>query len=127
MTLASVATTDGAHRGEQVRARIAVVSLAIVLLAAACGNAGSSSSSNTTLPANSGTTTTVSQANLQKNLPVKAPGVTSSEIKVASVVAKSNNPTGSYGPLVDGIKAYFAMVNGNGGIYGRKLVLAYDH
>ena len=109
------------------RARIAVISLAIVLIGAACGNAGSSSSSDTTLPPSSGPTTTVSQADLQKNLPVNAPGVTSNEIKVASVVAKSNNPTGSYGPLVDGIKAYFAMVNGSGGIYGRKLVLAYDH
>ena len=31
---------------------------------------------------------------------------------------------GSYAPLVDGIKAYFAMVNASGGIYGRKLVVA---
>ena len=98
----------------------------MVLLVGACGNAGSSKASDTTTPALNGPTTTVSPADLQKNLPVKAPGVSSTQIKVAAITAKTNNLTGSYAPLVDGIKAYFAMVNANGGIYGRKLVIGAD-
>jgi ABC-type branched-subunit amino acid transport system substrate-binding protein len=100
--------------------------MAMVLVVAACGNAGSSKTSDTTAPVATGPTTTVSSADLQKNLPVKAPGVSSTEIKVASITAKTNNLTGSYAPLVDGIKAYFAMVNAAGGIYGRKLVIGSD-
>jgi ABC-type branched-subunit amino acid transport system substrate-binding protein len=98
----------------------------MLLLVAACGNAGSSKASDSTAPAVNGPTTTASPADLTKNLPVKAPGVSSNEIKVAVITAKTNNLTGSYAPLVDGIKAYFAMVNANNGIYGRKLVIGAD-
>jgi ABC-type branched-subunit amino acid transport system substrate-binding protein len=110
------------------RARSLVAGLAIVVIAAACGNSGSSKQSSDTTLASGGPTTTASPADLNKNVPVTAPGVSSTEIDVAAVTAKTNNPTGaSYGPLVDGIKAYFKMVNDNGGIYGRKLVVKYDH
>ena len=110
------------------RARALVGVLAVVVLAAACGNAGSNNqSSNTTVPSG-GPPTTASAADLKKNVPVSAPGVTNNAINVATIVTKTNNPTGgSYGPLVDGVKAYFQMVNDNGGIYGRKLVVKYDH
>jgi len=108
------------------RARVGIVASAMVLLVAACGNAGSSKTSDTEAPPVGGPTSTVSAADLQKNVPVNAPGVTSSEIKVASITAKTNNLTGSYAPLVDGIKTYFAMVNSTGGIYGRKLVVSAD-
>jgi ABC-type branched-subunit amino acid transport system substrate-binding protein len=108
------------------RARIVIIGAAMVLAIAACGNAGSSTSSDTVAPAPSGPTTTVSAADLQKNVPVHAPGVTNSEIKVASITSKTNNLTGTYAPLVDGIKAYFAMVNSTGGIYGRHLVISAD-
>jgi ABC-type branched-subunit amino acid transport system substrate-binding protein len=65
---------------------------------------------------------------LKQNLPLKENGVTDKEIDVSTVVTKTNNPTGaSYHPLVDGIKAYFQMVNDNGGVYGRKLVVKWDH
>src|SRR5450755_1885254 len=107
-------------------ARALVSAFAVLLLVAACGNAGSSKASDSTTPAVNGPTTTASPADLTKNLPVKAPGVSSSEIKVAVITAKTNNLTGSYAPLVDGIKAYFAMVNANNGIYGRKLVIGAD-
>ena len=108
------------------RARSLTAGLAMVLVVAACGNAGSSKTSDSTAPPASGPTTSFSAADLTKNLPVTAPGVSSTEIKVASITAKTNNLTGSYAPLVDGIKAYFAMVNANGGIYGRKLVIGAD-
>src|ERR1700719_4989539 len=107
-------------------ARCVVAGLAMVLLVGACGNAGSSKTSDTIAPPINGPTTTVSPADLKKNLPVNAPGVASTEIKVASITAKTNNLTGSYAPLVDGSKAYFAMVNANGGIHGRQLGISSD-
>ena len=87
------------------RARSLVAGVAMILIVGACGNAGSSKASDTTAPGPTGPTTTASPADLQKNVPVTAPGVTSTEIKVASITAKPNNLTGSYAPLVDGIKA----------------------
>ncbi len=108
------------------RTRLGLLGLAIVLIAAACGNSGSGKASDTTLP--SGPTSTASAADLKTNVPVTAPGVSNAEIDVATIVTKTNNPTGaSYAPLVDGVKAYFRMVNDHGGIYGRKLVVKYDH
>jgi len=112
--------------GGTMRSRILAAAAGVALLSVACGNAGSSKASTTTLPASSGPGTTVSAADLQKNVPNSSPGVTDSEIKVASITSKTGNPTGSYGALVDGIKAYFEKVNDAGGIYGRKLVVAYD-
>lgn len=99
----------------------------MALLGVACGNSGSAKTTATTVPSGgSVTVTTGGASDLTKHDPVNAPGVTDTEIKVASVTAKSNNLTGSYAALVDGIKAYFAKINAGGGIYGRKLVLAYD-
>jgi ABC-type branched-subunit amino acid transport system substrate-binding protein len=96
----------------------------MALLAVACGNAGSSKTAPPTTPAgNTGPTTT---ADLKKHVTVTAPGVTDTEIKVAAITTNSNNPTGSYASLADGMKAYFAMINAGGGIYGRKLTLAID-
>jgi ABC-type branched-subunit amino acid transport system substrate-binding protein len=108
------------------RSRILAAGAVVALLTVACGNAGSGKATNTTLPPKSGPATTASPEQLKENHPVNAPGVTSTEIKVAAITSKTNNLTGSYGPLVDGIKAYFEMVNDKGGIYGRKLVVAYD-
>ena len=55
---------------------------------------------------------------------VDQPGVTAKEIKVGGIASISNDPTGaSLGSAFDGTKAYFAMVNSKGGVYGRKLVL----
>src|SRR5258706_15521466 len=107
------------------RSRIVATCAVMAILAVACGNAGSGKATNT-LPSNTGPVTTGSPSDLTKNVPVTAPGVSSTEIKVAAITTNSNNPTGSYAPLADGIKAYFAMINAGGGIYGRKLTLAID-
>src|SRR5204862_6852409 len=118
--VASVSTTH-CLPGGSMRARIVLVSIAIVLIAAACGNSGSSKATDTPLPSGR-PTTTVSAADLKKNVPVSAPGVTSTEINVATIVSKTNNPTGaSYDPHVGGMKAYFQMDHDAGGTDGRKL------
>ena len=96
----------------------------MAILAVACGNAGSGKTTDTTAPSNTGPVTT--NTDLTTNVPVDAPGVSDTEIKVAAITTNSNNPTGSYAPLADGVKAYFAMINAGGGIYGRKLVLSVD-
>lgn len=105
--------------------RIALTA-AIVVLAASCSNASSSSNTTSTIPKSAGATPTTA-ADLTKKVPVHAKGVTDSQISVDAVITETNNPTGSFGPLADGIRAYFAMVNDGGGIYGRQLKLTTVH
>jgi len=58
--------------------------------------------------------------------PVNEPGVTSTQINVGGVVAKTNPLGGDYAAAFDGVQAYFNMVNASKdkGIYGRKLNLS---
>jgi ABC-type branched-subunit amino acid transport system substrate-binding protein len=107
------------------RSRIVAICAVIALLGVACGNAGSEDdATDTTAPStDTGPTTT---SDLTKNVPVDAPGVTDTEIQVAAITTNTNNPTGSYAGIADGVKAYFEMINSQGGIYGRKLVLKID-
>jgi hypothetical protein len=94
------------------------------ILIASCGNSGDDSADNNNTPGSTqapGATTTT--ADLSKKVPVDAPGVTDSEIRV-SVIASVTNPIGgNYGGIADGINAYFDMMNADGGIYGRQLKL----
>src|SRR5690349_7696109 len=78
----------------------------LALAAAACSNAGSSGKTADTSP--SGTTpTTFAGEDFSKNIPVNAPGVSSTEIHVGSITSKTNPIGGDNGILNDGIKAYF--------------------
>jgi ABC-type branched-subunit amino acid transport system substrate-binding protein len=52
-----------------------------------------------------------------------APGVTDKEIKVASIVTDSGPLPGATEGSFRGAAAYFAMVNANGGLCGRKVTL----
>lgn len=54
----------------------------------------------------------------------KTTGVTSTSIKVAAIVDSALGTT-LFKPFLTGEKAYFAMVNANGGVNGRKITLAY--
>jgi ABC-type branched-subunit amino acid transport system substrate-binding protein len=108
------------------RARTLVSGVAIAMLVAACSNAGSSKNTTSTIPKNGGATATTF-GDLTKKNPVHAKGVTDSAIDTDAVVTITNNPTGSFAPFADGIRAYFAMVNDAGGIYGRQLKLTQMH
>ncbi len=69
----------------------------------------------------------VSSAGAGEDFPaVDQPGVTDNEIRVGGVVTVTNSVTGaSYGGAFDGVQAYFDYINETeGGVYGRKLVLA---
>jgi len=58
--------------------------------------------------------------------PVDQPGVTSTQINVGGVVAKTNPLGGDYAAAFNGVQAYFNMVNASKdkGVYGRKLNLS---
>jgi len=77
---------------------------ALTLMAAACSNASSTSSSG-----GSG-----------------APGVTGTSITVGSIANLTGILSSDFAPVVDGVKAYFDMVNAQGGVNGRKLVLGFE-
>ena len=53
-----------------------------------------------------------------------APGVTANKIVVGSLASATGPLSSGFGEIVDGVKAYFDMVNAHGGVYGRKLDLA---
>ncbi len=93
---------------------------AVVVLAAACGNSEQSGGSTTTAGGGGGSSTTASGAKTK----VDAPGVTDSEIRVGGVAAATNPLGGKYADSFKGVDAYFAMVNSEGGVDGRKLVLS---
>ncbi len=102
----------------------------VVLLSAAlaaCGNSKSQTAPTTTAPASDTPVTTASAADLTKNVPrpgVK--GVTDTSIRVAVITAKTNPIGGRYHEFIDGIRAYFKVINDQGGIYGRKLTVVSD-
>jgi len=108
--------------------RIVALALALALVLAACGNSGDddSASSDNTSGGNGQTVTTVSAADLKKNVPVTAPGVTDTQIGVAVITSKTNPLNGKYAELADGMNAYFAMMNADGGIYGRQLKIVKE-
>ncbi|HZR11614.1 MAG TPA: ABC transporter substrate-binding protein [Acidimicrobiia bacterium] len=106
----------------------AVVAL-VALTLAACSNAStgggrSSKQTSTTATDAPGTPNVASNGRFP---PVDQPGVTPTEIRVSGVAAVTNPLGVKYASAFDGVQAYFDMVNSEGGIYGRKLVLANRH
>ncbi len=53
-----------------------------------------------------------------------APSVTATEIKVGAIATRTGLGAGDFAAFVPGMQAYFDMVNAQGGVNGRKLVLA---
>ncbi|MCX7619904.1 MAG: ABC transporter substrate-binding protein, partial [Acidimicrobiales bacterium] len=115
------------------RTRLIAVLVLLAIAAAACGNSPSTTSDT---PGKTGsesaggqserTTTSVNPEELTKNIPSNQPGVTDTEIRVGGVVSKTNALNLPLDQAFQGAKAYFAMINDQGGIYGRKLVLAAE-
>jgi branched-chain amino acid transport system substrate-binding protein len=91
------------------------VFIAAVLVAVSCGNSGESGGSER---ADDGSGEAVA---------VDAPGVTDDEIRVGGVASVTNPVGGKFGETFDGVDAYFQMVNAEGGVHGRELVLAERH
>lgn len=100
---------------------------ALMLLASACGNStgkaepGKDDSPDTTKASGSSGSETTAGGEF---VAVTAPGVSDTEIRVGGIASVTNPLGATYGSAFDGAQAYFDMINADGGIYGRKLVLA---
>jgi branched-chain amino acid transport system substrate-binding protein len=110
------------------RSRRLLVGVVLMSVAvAACGNSKSQTAPTTTVVSGNTPQTTASPADLTKDVPrpgVK--GVTDTSIRVAVITAKTNPIGGRYHEFIDGIRAYFKVINDQGGIYGRKLTVVSD-
>jgi hypothetical protein len=101
----------------------------LALVATACGNSTGDSSPDTT--GGSGGTAPSDGGEAERDTFVSlsgVPGVTDDEISFAAIGTRSNNLLGTciLDCYIDGIEAYFAFRNSEGGIYGRDLVLSQD-
>jgi branched-chain amino acid transport system substrate-binding protein len=124
----------GGSDGPGARRRGAAATAVLLLLGAACGNDWGRSAETATPGssppadengANGGDgDTSPGDTNPDEHVPVDAPGVTDTEIRVGGVVSVTNPLGGGYGDAFEGVQAYFDMVNSAGGIYGRRLVIA---
>jgi ABC-type branched-subunit amino acid transport system substrate-binding protein len=107
------------------------VLLVLVVVVAGCGNdwQDTSPSSNQAAPGVAGEEaagpqpTTEVDIDVDEFVPIVAPGVSDTEIRVGGVASVTNPVGGRWGESFDGVKAYFDMVNEQGGIHGRQLVL----
>lgn len=104
--------------------------IAMAALAASCGNDWGNrpdAAAPGDAPSDE-TTTTVADAAAPdptgEAVPVNAPGVTDDEIRVGGLASVTNPLGGGYGDAFEGVQAYFDMVNSEGGVHGRRLVLA---
>ena len=94
------------------------------MVVAACSNTGDDDSAD---GGGSGETQSYGDVTTDQddeNVPVDQPGVTDDEIRVAGFATLTNDVTSTgYSDTLEGVRAYFEMINQNGGIYGRQLTL----
>lgn len=115
-------------RGPRRRAAVLLVAFALAVTAA-CGNSSSDDEGSTaTEPGAPSVQAGDGADERDTKVDVDAPGVTDDEIRYASIATISSNPLGSNigAAYNEGIEAYFAWRNDEGGIYGRDLVLAQE-
>jgi branched-chain amino acid transport system substrate-binding protein len=102
---------------------LAALVIGVLLAVTACTNSteGSGASSGGGTPS-----TTASAADLTRNIPSTQPGVSDTEIRVAALGAYTNAVGADFSQAPKGAQAYFDMINAQGGIYGRKLVISEE-
>jgi hypothetical protein len=101
--------------------------LALVVGVAACGNSGGDDAAPATTAGDGGTATAGAggEEHRDEHVPISGvPGVSDDEIAFDVIGTKTGNPLGTciLDCYVQGIDAYFAYRNDEGGIYGRDLV-----
>jgi hypothetical protein len=112
------------HRG------VAVVASLLLVLSAACGNSGDEDDTTDTTEDGGGTGSTEAPGGGDGDRDTfveitGVPGVTDDEIAYQVIGTEAGNPLGTciLDCFVDGVEAYFAFRNSEGGIYGRDLVI----
>lgn len=106
--------------------RAIAASLALCLLLAACGNSTDDTSSTTAPGGKAGGGGGGGEETRDEFVALDGvPGVSDDEIAYAVIGTKTGNPLGTciLDCYVEGIEAYFAYRNSEGGIYGRDLVI----
>ena len=107
--------------------RVVATAVAVLLVAGACGNSESGGSGGGGGGDGATPTTAEDGGAGERDTFVESdqPGVSDDEIAFDVVGTKANNPLGIciLDCYADGIRAYFAFRNSEGGIYGRQLVL----
>jgi branched-chain amino acid transport system substrate-binding protein len=93
---------------------------AVALVAALAGCSSSGSGTATTQTTSTATTSTPSTGSVDE------PGVTPTSINVGAISTLTGSIAADFDGLAPGVKAYFDMVNAEGGINGRKLNLAWN-
>jgi ABC-type branched-subunit amino acid transport system substrate-binding protein len=109
--------------------RLVAIVAVLALAAVGCGNADDTDDDATDTsgaddPGTAGGPSTT--ADLTAFVPSEEPGVTDDTIRVGGVASVTNPLGGSYGDAFAGTKAYFEMINSEGGIYGRQLELVAE-
>ena len=56
-----------------------------------------------------------------------APGVSATQIDIGAISSKTGPLAGYFGGLSPGMSAYFKLIDGEGGVDGRQIVLTDDH
>lgn len=116
----------GGNMGRDIRWMAAVVALTLI---AACSNSeGDAETVESTAPSDESTASSSPDTEADRDTFVSlqgVPGVTDDQITYAVIGTRSNNPLGTciLDCYVDGIEAYFAFRNSEGGIYGRDLAV----
>jgi len=103
----------------------------LALVAGACGNSGDDESAPTTAADDGGPAPTDGRGDDERDTFVSlsgVPGVTDDEIGYAVIGTLTANPLGTclFDCYLDGIEAYFAFRNSEGGIFGRDLVVSQE-
>lgn len=117
------------------RSRLLSVLVAAAFVAAGCGNSGddddtdaSGGTATTAAPSGDGDATGTTAAGGDEEFVSLSgvPGVTDDEIRFAAFGTQANNPLGTcvMDCYTQGIEAYFAFRNSEGGVHGRQLVLS---
>jgi ABC-type branched-subunit amino acid transport system substrate-binding protein len=108
------------------RRRLLATLVASLLVLAACSNADDDpESGSTTTESDGGGQTTAGEGGGEAQPITGVPGVTDDEIQFAAFGTQAGNPLGTcvMDCYTDGIRAYFAFRNSEGGVQGRQMVL----
>src|ERR1700729_1751632 len=109
--------------------RLRLPAIAIMATAALAVAAGSSSSSTSSPPGSGSSTGTSSTAGASSSssapLTASAPGITATTITIGSHQPLTGPAAPGYSEIAPASAAYFAYVNANGGVNGRKILYKY--